>query len=73
MVKYFEGRDVYLKRIRVLELLVPRLVDDFHNEVLAGNIGRFVERTVISLSFVFSLGLSNFSSCCVLDNRVAVE
>ena len=73
MVKYFEVRDVCIKRIRVLELLVPRLVNDFHDEVLAGRIGRFVERTVVSLVFIFSLGSVNFSSRCVLVNCVIVE
>ena len=57
MVKEFEGRDVRIKRIRVLELLVPFLVHDFHDEFLAGRFCRFVERTVISPGFMFSLGL----------------
>ena len=42
MVKDFDGLDVYIKLIRVLELLAPRLVDNFHDEVLAESIGRFV-------------------------------
>ena len=57
MIDYFEGRDVYVKRIKVLELLVPRFVNDFHDEVLACIIGCFVELTVISLGFVFFLPL----------------
>ena len=54
MVEDFEGRDVRVKRIRVLKLLVPGFVNDFHDEVLARITGRFVELTVISLCFVFS-------------------
>ena len=73
MVKEFEGRDVCIKRIWVHELLVPRLVDDFHDEVLAGRIGRFVERMVILLGFMFTLGLVKFSSRRVLVNCVVVE
>ena len=42
MVAEFEGRDVCIKRIWVFDLLVPRLVDNLHDEVLAGRIGRFV-------------------------------
>ena len=35
MVEEFEGRDICVKLIMVLEILVPRFVDDFHDEVLA--------------------------------------
>ena len=73
MVNKFEGRDVCVKRIWVLEILVPRLIDDFRDEVLAGSIGRFLDRTVIYLGFIFYLGLVNFSSRCVLINCVVVE
>ena len=73
MVKEFEGRDVCIKRIRVVKLLVPRLIDNFHDELLAGRIGRFVERTVISIGFMFSLSSVKFSSCCILVNYVIVE
>ena len=73
MVEEFEGRDVCIKRIWFLELLVSCLDDDFHDEVLAGSIGRFVERTVILLSFIFSLGFVYFSSRRVLVNCVVVE
>ena len=73
MVKDFEGHDVFIKRIRFLKILVPRLVDDFHEEVLAGCIGRFVERAVILLGFMFSLGSVNFSSRRVLFNFFVVE
>ena len=73
MVNKFEGRDVCVKRIWFLELLVPRLIDDFRDEVLAGSIGRFLDRTVIYLGFIFYLGSVNFSSRCVLINCVVVE
>ena len=61
------------KRVRVLELLVPHLVDNSHDKVLAGRIGRFIDRMVISLGFMFSLGSVNFSYCRVLVNCVILE
>ena len=73
MFKEFEGRDVCIKRIWVLDLLVPRLVDDFHDEFRAGRIGRFVERKVISLGFMFSFDLSKLSYRHVLVNSGIVE
>ena len=73
MVKEFEGRYVCIKRIRFLELLVKRLVNNFQDEVLAGRIGRFVEPTVISLGLMFSLGSVNFSSHRILVNCDIVE
>ena len=33
--KEFEVRDIHIERVKVLELLVPRLVDNFHDEVFA--------------------------------------
>ena len=72
MVKDFEGRDVRIKLIRALELLVPCLVHDFHDEVLAGHIRRFVERTVILPVFVFSFGLVEFCTRNVPINCVIV-
>ena len=73
MVKEFESRDVLIKLIRVLELLLPLLIDEFHDEVLAGRIGRFVECAVILLGFMISLGSLNFSSRRALVNCVVVE
>ena len=73
MVKDFEVRDVFIKRIQVLELLVPCLAHYFRDEVLAGRIFRSVERTVISLGFVFSFGLVNLCSRRALVNCVIVE
>ena len=61
MVKEFEVRDVCIKRVQVLEILVAHLVDNYYDEVLAGRIGRFVDRTFISLGFMFSLGSVNCS------------
>ena len=62
MVKKFEGRDVCIKRIWVFELLLPCLVDDFHDKVIACRVRRFVESTVISPGLVFSFGLVDFCS-----------
>ena len=73
MVKDFEGRDVCIKRIRVLELLVPCLVHNFHDEVLAGRVCHFVDRMVISPGLMFSFGLVNFCSRRALVNCVIVE
>ena len=72
MVEDFEGRDISVKRIRVLELLVPRLVDNLNDEFIAWIIGRFVEYTFILLGFMFSLISVNFSSRSVLVNCVVV-
>ena len=72
MVKEFEGRDFRTKRIRVLELLVPCLVDDFHYEVLACRVRRFVDSTVILPGFVFSFSLVDFCSSRVPVNFVIV-
>ena len=73
MVKEFEVRDVSIKRIQVLELLVLCLVHYLHAEFLAEPIRRFVERTVIYIGFMFSFVLENFSYCCVLVNFFIVE
>ena len=73
MVKEFEGRDVWIERIWVLEFLLPCIVDDFHDEVLAGRICCFVERAIISPGFIFSFSSVNFCSRCVLVNCVTVE
>ena len=72
MVKEFEGCDVRIKRILVLELLVPYLVDDFHDEVLACRVRRFVEGAVILPGFVFSFGLVGFYYYRVPVNCVIV-
>ena len=73
MIKDFEGCDICIKHIRVLEIVLPRLINYFHYGVLAGCIVRFLEGTVISLGFMFSLGLVKFSSRRVLVNCVIVE
>ena len=73
MVEEFEGWDVCVKGIWFLEILVPRLVDDFHDEVLEGSIDHFLERTVISIGFMFYLVWVKFSSCRALVNCVVVE
>ena len=72
MVKEFKGRDFRIKHIRVIELLVTYLVHDSHDEVLAGCVCRFVERTVIYPGLMFSFGLVNFCYCCVPVNCVIV-
>ena len=59
--------------MRVLELLVPCLVEDFRDEVLACRVCRFVEGTVILPGFLFSFGLVEFCSRCVPVNCVIVE
>ena len=33
VVEEFEGRDICIERVWFLEILVPFLVDDFHDEV----------------------------------------
>ena len=70
MVQEFEGRDVFVKRVRVLEILVPCFVNDGHDKVLAGIIGRLVELTVIYSCLVFSLCSMDFCSCGVLVDCV---
>ena len=55
MVQEFEGRDIGVESVRVLELLVPCFVNGVHDEIPAGIIGRLVELTVISSCFLFSL------------------
>ena len=72
MVQEFEGRDIGVEGVRVLELLVPCFVNDGYDEVLAGIIGRIVELTVISSCFVFSLRSMDFCSCGVLVDYVIV-
>ena len=73
MVKEFEGCDFLIKRIWVLELLVPCLVHYFHDEVLAERIFRFVGRMVISPRFMLSFGSVNFCSHRVSVNCIIVE
>ena len=48
VVKEFEDRDVRIERVWVLYLIVPSLVDNFHNEVFARCVRRFVEGTVFA-------------------------
>ena len=72
MVQEFEGCDIGVEGVRILELLVPCFVNDGYDEVLAGVIGRLVELTVISLCFVFSLRSMDFCSCGVLVYCVIV-
>ena len=40
VVEEFEVRDDHIERVRILELLVPRLVDDFHDGFFALHVGR---------------------------------
>ena len=42
MVEEFEGRDIGLESVRVLELLVPCSINNIHDEVSAGIIGRLI-------------------------------
>ena len=65
VVQEFEGRDLGVEGIRVLELLVPRFVYNSHDDDSAGIVGRLVELTVISLCFVLSLCSMHFCSCSV--------
>ena len=50
----FEGRDLCVEGVQVLELLVPSLIDNCHDKALAGIVGRLVELLVISLCFVLA-------------------
>ena len=72
MVQEFEGRDIGVESVRVLELLVPCFVNDGYDEVLAGIIGRIVELTVMSLCFVFSFCSMDLYVCGVLVDCVIV-
>ena len=55
MVQEFEGGDIGVESVRVIELLVPFFVNNGHDEFLAGIIGRLIELTIIYLCLVFSL------------------
>ena len=48
LVQEFDGRDLCVEGIRVLELLVPIFIDNYYDEASAGIFGRLVELTVIS-------------------------
>ena len=72
VVKESEGCDVRIKCVRVLYLLLPSLVDNFHNEVFARRVRRFVEGMVISLGFVFPFCLMEFCSRYIPVNCVIV-
>ena len=72
MVQEFEGRDIGVEGDRFLELLLPFLVNDGHDVVMAGIIGCLVELTVISSCFVFSLCSTYFYSFCILIDRIIV-
>ena len=54
MVEDFEGRDIGVESVRVLELLVPCFINNGHDEVSTNIIGRLVELTVISYCFLFT-------------------
>ena len=73
MVKEFQGRDIHIKRIWVLELLVPCLVNEFNDEVLACRVCRFVESMVIFTGFKFSFGLVEFCYRRVPVNCIIIE
>ena len=64
MFQELEGNDISVEGVRVLKILAPCFVNDSHDEVLAGIIGRLVEMTVISLCFMSSLCLMDFCSPC---------
>ena len=70
--KEFEGRDVCIERVQVLYLLVPSLVDHFHDKVFVRHVRRFLEGTVNLIGFLFSFGLMDFCSRCVPVNCVIV-
>ena len=42
MFEEFEGRDIGLERVRVLELLVSCFINNVHDEFSAGIIGRLI-------------------------------
>ena len=66
MVQEFEGCDIGVESVRVLELLVSCFVNDGHDEFLAGIIGRLVELTVVSSCFLFYFCSMDFCSCGIL-------
>ena len=68
VVEEFEGRDVRIERVRVLDLLVPRLVDDLHDEVFAVRVGCVIESTVVPLGIVLPFRLMYFRTCRTLLN-----
>ena len=65
VVKEFECHNVRIERVRVLYLLVPSIVDNFHNEVFAHRVRRFVEGTVVPLGLVIPFFLTEFCPSCI--------
>ena len=53
--KELEDLDTFYTNVTALKLLVPILFNDFHYEVLACRVRRFVEGKVISPGFVIFL------------------
>ena len=72
VVQEFEGRDLGVKGIRILEIRVPSFVYDSHDEASPGIFGRLVELTIIYSCFVLSLRPMHFCYCCVFIYRFIV-
>ena len=62
----FEGRDVHIERVRVLELLLLHLVDDLNDGVFELRFGHVIEGTVVPLGLVLPLHLMYFRPCNIL-------